>query len=799
MNNSEVQRFLNLIWLPGEVRELRIPQHNKYGWTASGYFDDPAALTKAAEDYDGKANLYITLNLVNPALMARASNHVNERAQNTTADGDILQRRWFFLDIDPVRPSGISSTEAEREAALTTLTSVTSFLSSAGWPEPVTAMSGNGYVALYRIDLPNTTETAALIKAVLESVASRFNTPTVNIDPVVYNASRTIALIGTTKVKGDDLPDRPHRRSCLLSVPPGILAVGVDQLQAVAKLGVGSVTQSGNSKVNTSGCESLRDALDKHGIEYKVQPPDAQGVTWYHVRRCPFHDDGKDFECGVGQRLPDGPLAGKCFHPEGTGKGWREWKEALDISVGHNGQDSSLSTHGVSGAKAEDSLRLTDTWNAHRLVNSHKDDLLWCEAFKHWFVWDGTRYARDLTREVERRAERTVADLYEHAGTLPTSDERRRMAEWAISTESRYRLTNMVESAKRMVPVHPNEFDRDPLLFNLLNGTIDLRTQRLQQHKRAERLTKLSEVQFDPSATCPLWLAFLDRVFAGNQNLVGFTQRLFGYCLTGLLTEHIIVILYGTGANGKSTLLHILRSLAGDYAHHCRPEVFTAKRNDSQGFEMVSLAGARVVTASETGSGRRLDEALVKEMTGGEPITCAPKYGEFFSFQPVFKPLLATNHKPEIRGADEGIWRRVLLLPFAVTIPEGERDGDLPRKLEGELSGILNWALDGVKEFLSTGMGTPEEVRSATADYRAEQDVLANWIQERCTLGSQESDEYAALYGDYIAWCEDNKEEPINKARFSSSLDERGCPAHRGAKGKRLRTGIARQSIGVTG
>jgi putative DNA primase/helicase len=347
--------------------------------------------------------------------------------------------------------------------------------------------------------------------------------------------------------------------------------------------------------------------------------------------------------------------------------------------------------------------------------------------------------------------------------------------------------------------VHPNEFDRDPLLFNLLNGTIDLRTQRLQQHKRAERLTKRTEVRFDPSAACPLWLAFLDRVFTENQNLIGFTRRLFGYCLTGLLTEHIIVILYGTGANGKSTLLHILRSLAGDYAHHCRPEVFTTKRNDSQGFELVSLAGARVVTASETGSGRRLDEALVKEMTGGEPITCAPKYGDFFSFQPVFKPLLATNHKPEIRGADEGTWRRMLLLPFAVTIPEGERDGDLPHKLEGELSGILNWALEGLKEFLTTGLGTPEEVRAATADYRAEQDVLAGWIEDRCTLSTQVSDEYAALYGDYVAWCEDNKEEPINKARFSSSLDERGCPAHRGAKGKRLRTGIARQSVGVTG
>jgi len=796
---ANIERFLNLIWLPGEVRELRSPKYNRFQ-TASGYFDNPSAMAKAAAAWDGSANLYVTLNPANPALLARAGNRVNERAEHATADIDIDHRRWFYLDIDPVRPPGISSTEAEREAALATLTSLNAFLSSTGWPEPLTAMSGNGYYALYRIDLPNTPEVAALLKAVLESLASRFDTPAVHIDTTVYNASRIVALVGTIKRKGDDLPDRPHRRSCVVSAPAATSIVCEELLQASAAQAIKRSTTACSPYFNgVRQGTSLRDALDHHGIEYHPQPPDAQGFTWYHVRRCPFHDDGDDFECGVGQKLPDGPYAGHCFHPEGDGKSWHEWKEGLGLRVGTERQDPPRSGRSSSSAEAQEERRLTDTWNAHRLVDCPKDDLLWCEAFKHWFVWDGTRYARDLTREVERRAERTVADLYEYAGTLPTSDGRQRMAEWAMSTESRHRLTNMVESAKRMVPVHPSEFDRDPLLFNLLNGTIDLRTQRLQQHKRAERLTKRTEVRFDPSAACPLWLTFLDRVLAGNQNLVGFTQRLFGYCLTGLLTEHIIVILYGTGANGKSTLLHVLRSLAGDYARHCRPEVFAAKRNDSQGFELVSLAGARVVTASETGSGRRLDEALVKEMTGGEPITCAPKYGDFFSFQPVFKPLLATNHKPEIRGADEGIWRRVLLLPFGVTIPEEERDGALPHKLEGELPGILNWALEGVREFLANGLGTPEEVKTATADYRAEQDVLANWIEDRCTLGTQMSDEYAALYQDYVAWCEENKEEPINKARFSSSLDERGCPAHRGTKGKRLRLGISRRTAWVTG
>jgi putative DNA primase/helicase len=291
-------------------------------------------------------------------------------------------------------------------------------------------------------------------------------------------------------------------------------------------------------------------------------------------------------------------------------------------------------------------------------------------------------------------------------------------------------------------------------------------------------------------------MTFSDRIFNGDKTLIIFIQRVFGYCLTGMISEQVIFILYGVGANGKSTLLHILRSLGGDYAYHCRPEVFTTKHNDSQGFELVPLAGARIVTTTETSAGRRLDESLVKEMTGGEPINCAPKYGDFFSFQPVFKPLLATNHKPEIKGADEGIWRRVLLIPFNVTIPEKERDRDLPQKLEKELSGILNWALEGVRAFLEKGLQIPEEVRSATANYRAEQDIIGNWIEDNCVIDSEASDEYAALYQDYVTWCEANKEEPINKARFSSSLDERRFFAHRGAKGKRLRSGIARRVTG---
>ncbi len=267
-------------------------------------------------------------------------------------------------------------------------------------------------------------------------------------------------------------------------------------------------------------------------------------------------------------------------------------ERALGIRFWKNGHHPPQTPSGDSADdRREDILRLTDTWNARRLVSENDGDILWCEVFRQWYVYDGTRYVKDLTREVERRAERAVKGLYEHASTLLDSQDRKKLAEWAIQSESRNRISNMVESAKRMVLVHPNDFDIEAMLFNVMNGTIDLRTQTLRPHSREDRLTKRADVTYDSSATCPLWMSFLNRVFAGNQEVIAFVQRLFGYCLTGLLTDHIIAILYGTGANGKSTLLRVLRSLAGDYAHHCRPEVFTAKRTSLRALSLCPWRG----------------------------------------------------------------------------------------------------------------------------------------------------------------------------------------------------------------
>ena len=338
----DILRFVELLWRPGDVREVRIPKYNKYGHTASGYFDSPESLAESAAKWDGKANLYFRLNPVNPALMARASNRIADKAETTSADVDVIRRRSLFIDIDPDRPSGISSTEDERQAARLVLDEVVnpSFLDNKDWPQPIVAMSGNGWYLLYAISLPNDPSSLELVQGVLVSLATRFNNEAVHIDTTVCNAARLAGLIGRMKVKGDFLTDRPHRRSQLESVPQQLAVISEELLaELAAEQSQPEANLPKDGSIFNGSTPLLEELLQPRHIEYRTQPLDGNGVTWYHVEKCPFHNDEcHPFECGVGQKLPDGPYAGKCFHAETEPRGWQEWKVALGLTFSKNGE-----------------------------------------------------------------------------------------------------------------------------------------------------------------------------------------------------------------------------------------------------------------------------------------------------------------------------------------------------------------------------------------------------------------------------------------------------------------------------
>lgn len=289
--------------------------------------------------------------------------------------------------------------------------------------------------------------------------------------------------------------------------------------------------------------------------------------------------------------------------------------------------------------------------------------------------------------------------------------------------------------------------------------------------------------------TCPRWVGFLDRIFDHNAALIAFMQRTFGYALTGLTTEQVLFLLYGLGANGKSTLLEALRRLGGEYARQADFTTFLETDHEGARNDVAALKGARIVMAVEADSRRALSESVVKQITGGDIIAARFLYGEFFEFKPELKLFLAANHKPHIRGTDLAIWRRIRLVPFNVTIGESERDPHLVEKLEAELPGILAWAVRGCADWQEKGLSAPPEVADATADYRADEDQVGRFIDDCCVMDPQATVRASDLFAAYRKWCEVVGEKESSQKAFGQRLEEKGFKAGRNNRA-RFWTGI---------
>jgi putative DNA primase/helicase len=418
----------------------------------------------------------------------------------------------------------------------------------------------------------------------------------------------------------------------------------------------------------------------------------------------------------------------------------------------------------------------TDLGNAKRFVLQHGANVRYIPTRGGWFIWDGRRWRQDDTAALERLAKQTAESIWQEVQLAPDSDGRKAIATWANKSEGAGRLEAMLRLAQSEaeVVVRPEQLDADTFAFNVLNGTINLRTGTLQPHRRDDLLTELAPVEYDPAATCPTWLAFLDRVLAGDAQLIAFVQRALGYAMTGDTSEQVLFLLHGTGANGKSTLIEAVRGLLGDYAQQADFTTFLSMRDDGRPRnDIARLVGARFVAAIEVEGGKRLNESLVKQLTGQDTITARYLYREFFEFIPRFKIFLAANHKPTVREMNHALWRRVRLVPFTVTIPPEERDRDLPVKLRAELPGILAWTVRGCLDWQRHGLGEPEAVQSATRAYRDEMDVLGAFIADACVVHADAHVGADALYQQWREWCERSGERPGKQAAFRQRLIER--------------------------
>lgn len=388
----------------------------------------------------------------------------------------------------------------------------------------------------------------------------------------------------------------------------------------------------------------------------------------------------------------------------------------------------------ASTAALLDDYRLDDVGNAQRLHDLHGTEIRYVAEWGRHLDYDRGRGVwiedhRDV--RIMRRATDVVEQLWHAVPEQANDDERKRLALWATQSgrDHRIRASTTLVRGLPGVAIEPGALDSDPDLFNTPNGVIDLATGTLRAHDPRLLLSQQSEVPYDPKASAPTWLAFLERV-QPDPEVRAFLQRFIGYCLTGHVSEHAFVMCVGQGANGKSTFTNALRPVFGTYAGVARRDLLIQSKHGPHDSGRAALQGRRLMTASEIERGDFLSEVEVKELTGGEPIAVRRLYGEVFEIAPTWKFLLSANYRPRVGGTDEGIWRRNRLVDWHITIGPEERDANLGEKLRAEAAGILAWAVQGNLEWRRIGLAEPASVIVATESYRASEDVVGRFLND---------------------------------------------------------------------
>ena len=423
----------------------------------------------------------------------------------------------------------------------------------------------------------------------------------------------------------------------------------------------------------------------------------------------------------------------------------------------------------------------TDYGNAERLVRRHGRDLRFCAGAGGWLAWDGARWVKDETGEVMRRAKDTARSIVAEAQATTHEETRRALLTHSIATEKASRLTAMVQLAASEpgVPVRVEDLDADPWVLNVANGLLDLRTGQLEPPRREALCTKLAPVAYDPAATCPVFDAFLTEV-QPDPEVRACLLRILGYSLTGVVREHIFPIHHGDGGNGKGTLRDAMLAVLGEYATEVPAALLMAKeKGDVHPTEKMVLRGARFASASETQRGRAIDEALVKLVTGGDPITARYMRQDFVTFLPTHKLWLSTNHKPVIRELSPAMWRRVLLFPWNVIIPLERQNTELKEQLAQELPGILRRLVEGCLEWQRRGVDPPDAVKAATATYKAESDPVGDFLAQRTTakplVGKSVARVMAKeLLDAYTGWAQANGQEVLSSKALGDAMTSNG-------------------------
>jgi putative DNA primase/helicase len=432
-------------------------------------------------------------------------------------------------------------------------------------------------------------------------------------------------------------------------------------------------------------------------------------------------------------------------------------------------------TAAIFGRSVKSTDVLTEAGAAERFARLHGNDLRFDHARQRWLMWYGHRWQPDADAAVTRRALDFARTWQREALEMADRDNREAVVKFAMRLERRDTINNMLAIAKALKPIANvgDHWDVDPYQLGVPNGVVDLRTGTLRPGHPEDGMTLQAGAAYDPTATCPRWERFIAEIFAGNNDLTHFVQRAIGYSMTGITSEQVLFLLYGTGSNGKGTLTNTLKRVLGDYAWNMPFATIEMKDRSAIPNDLAALVSRRFVIASETNDGSRLNEARIKALTGCDPITARFLHGEFFTFEPVGKFWLSVNHRPIVRDDSYGFWRRIRLIPFSQRFDVNLALADA---LQAEGPGILAWCVRGCLDWQRDGLHPPAIVTAATREYEEDSDPLAGFLAEACKLEPDSEVGAKDLFEHYRRWTEGHgltDRERLSATMFGRKLGER--------------------------
>ena len=771
-DSSTITSFLRLILTPGavfEIRALKVKQD--YGRPAqwSGYYDYDH-IDNAAEHIvnlgDSPAGVYVTINPVKSALQARRANRM-ERADTgqTTSDHDIESRTTLLIDVDPDRPSGISSTVDEHDLALALSAQIKSELSAEGWPNPVYADSGNGGQLWYRINLPR--EDGGLVTRTLAALSKKYDSDNVHVDQTVFNPARIGRLPGTVNRKGDDTTDRPHRIARILSAPEKFELVPVELLERLA----GPVAEAKATKANAKAAAWSQQAVQKFIDDELADcspgaPTEYDGGTKWILEECPF-DPSHTGGCAAVFRNKNGQPGFKCQHNSCLNHHWRE----LTAKFGIDNRAGTSAANGRSGGRPPCTKDIADGFIASQGAP--------LPIIKHrgaWYAYDGHVYRPLSTDDLKGRVmlylrnsrpgyatRNMVVNVMENlqAADVAGVESRFPMPCWLPSGESaagwmamRNCIVNIEGYARLMGGEQPQVGDvmraHTPTLFSILYLPYD----------------------FNPSATCPKWRAYLEGV-QPDPIMRDLLQMLAGLALVPDCSYEVFFILFGEAGCGKTVFLYVLERLVGAQNVCVLP---LSKFGEKHSTHLLTENLLNIVGDLPTNDGRlslHMIEGILKDVTSGGLVSCERKNQEPYKAPAIARCIFATNSLPTFADRTNGVWDRLRIVPFDVRFRGTARQN--PRLKEEivaeELPGVFLWAVEGLaklrklRQFPRGPRGEKIE-----AQHRADCDHEAQFLQDRYVARNGSFTQSQLMYTAYRAFCSNSGYHPKNLPNFSADV-----------------------------